>query len=62
MTLVGVEVTGSWGIGLARFLHDQEVETVEVDRPNREARRKVGKSDPTDAVRWLEARCRGRRR
>ncbi len=28
VTLVGVEGTGSWGVGLARFLHDQEVETV----------------------------------
>ncbi len=47
--LVGVEGTGSWGVGLARFLHNQEVETVEVDRPNRQKRRKVGKSDPIDA-------------
>lgn len=47
---VGVEGTGSWGVGLARFLHDQGIEMVEVDRPNRQARRKVGKSDPTDAV------------
>ena len=49
VTLVGVEGTGSWGVGLARFLHDQEVETVGVDRPNRQKRRKVGKSDPIDA-------------
>jgi transposase len=49
VTLVGVEGTGSWGVGLARFLHDQEVETVEVDRPNRQKRRKRGKSDPIDA-------------
>ena len=49
VALVGVEGTGSWGVGLARFLHDQEVETVEVDRPNRQKRRKVGKSDPIDA-------------
>ncbi|MEE8268237.1 MAG: IS110 family transposase [Gemmatimonadales bacterium] len=47
---VGVEGTGSWGVGLARFLHDQGIEVVEVDRPNRQTRRKVGKSDPTDAV------------
>ena len=47
---VGVEGTGSWGVGLARFLGDQEVVVVEVDRPNRQQRRKVGKSDPTDAV------------
>jgi transposase len=47
---VGVEGTGSWGVGLARFLHDQEILVVEVDRPNRQKRRKQGKSDPTDAV------------
>jgi transposase len=49
VTRVGVEGTGSWGVGLARFLHDQEVEVVEVDRPNRQKRRKRGKSDPIDA-------------
>jgi transposase len=48
---VGVEGTGSWGVGLARFLHDHEILVVEVDRPNRQNRRRVGKSDPTDAVR-----------
>jgi len=47
---VGVEGTGSWGVGLTRFLHDQEVVVVEVDRPNRQKRRKEGKSDPTDAL------------
>jgi len=48
--MVGVEGTGSWGVGLARFLHDHEILVVEVDRPNRQNRRRVGKSDPTDAV------------
>ena len=48
--VVGVEGTGSWGVGLARFLHDHEIMVVEVDRPNRQNRRRVGKSDPTDAV------------
>lgn len=47
---VGVEGTGSWGVGLARFLADQDLEVIEVDRPNRQTRRKQGKSDPTDAV------------
>jgi predicted ATPase/class 3 adenylate cyclase len=47
---VGVEGTGSWGVGLTRFLGDQEVVVIEVDRPNRQKRRKQGKSDPTDAV------------
>jgi len=47
---VGVEGTGSWGVGLSRFLNDQNITVVEVDRPNRQQRRKVGKSDPSDAV------------
>ena len=47
---VGVEGTGSYGVGLARFLTATDVEVVEVDRPNRQMRRKVGKSDPGDAV------------
>ena len=47
---VGVEGTGSWGVGLARFLTSVGVEVIEVDRPNRQKRRKEGKSDPTDAV------------
>jgi transposase len=47
---IGVEGTGSWGVGLARFLHEQGIVVVEVDRPNRQTRRKVGKSDATDAV------------
>ena len=47
---VGVEGTGSWGVGLTRFLTSLDVEVVEVDRPNRQDRRRQGKSDPTDAV------------
>ncbi len=50
LSLVGVEGTGSYGVGLARFLHEERIAVVEVDRPNRQTRRKVGKSDPTDAV------------
>jgi transposase len=50
ITQIGVEGTGSWGVGLNRFLNDQEVTVVEVDRPNRQQRRKAGKSDPSDAV------------
>jgi hypothetical protein len=45
-----VEGTGSYGVGLSRFLHDLDVDVVEVDRPNRQARRRLGKSDPVDAV------------
>ncbi|MCP4226012.1 MAG: IS110 family transposase [Actinomycetia bacterium] len=47
---VGVEGTGSYGTGLARFLHDRGVDVVEVDRPNRQLRHRRGKSDPTDAL------------
>jgi transposase len=46
---VGVEGTGSYGVGLARHLHADGVEVVEVDRQNRQTRRKLGKSDPIDA-------------
>ena len=46
---IGVEGTGSYGVGLARHLHANGVEVVEVDRPNRQKRRKRGKSDPVDA-------------
>jgi transposase len=47
---VGVEGTGSWGVGLARFMAAAGIEVIEVDRPNRQTRRRVGKSDPTDAI------------
>jgi transposase len=47
---IGVEGTGSYGVGLARFLTTAGIEVVEVDRPNRQVRRKQGKSDPTDAL------------
>jgi len=47
--VVGVEGTGSWGAGLARHLAAEQVAVVEVDRPNRQVRRRRGKSDPVDA-------------
>jgi transposase len=47
---VGVEGTGSYGAGLARHLRAEGVRIVEVDRPDRRARRSNGKSDPVDAV------------
>ena len=47
---VGVEGTGSYGVGLQRHLFNEGIEVVEVDRPNRQARRRFGKSDPVDAV------------
>jgi transposase len=46
---VGVEGTGSYGAGLARYLNAAAITVVEVDRPDRRARRRAGKSDPLDA-------------
>jgi len=46
---VGVEGTGSYGVGLARYLRGVGIVVVEVDRPNRQTRRRLGKSDPIDA-------------
>lgn len=48
--LVGVEGTGSYGAGLTRHLHREGTAVVEVDRPNRQRRRRKGKSDPQDAI------------
>ena len=48
--LVGVEGTGSYGAGLTRHLQAERVRVVEVDRPNRQRRRRKGKSDPQDAI------------
>lgn len=46
---VGVEGTGAYGTGLARYLHEQGVNVLEVPRPDRRLRRQRGKSDPIDA-------------
>jgi transposase len=45
----GVEGTGSYGAGLARHLRGGGHLVVEVIRPNRQARRRNGKSDSADA-------------
>jgi transposase len=45
----GVEGIGSYGAALARFLAAQGQVVVEVNRPDRQARRRHGKSDPLDA-------------
>ena len=45
----GVEGTGSYGAGLARFLTARGYTVVEVNRPDRSTRHRKGKSDPTDA-------------
>ncbi len=57
---VGVESTGSYGAGLCRFLRVDGVEVIEVDRPDRKARRFDGKSDPIDAEAAARAVLSGR--
>jgi transposase len=47
---VGVEGTGSYGLGLARVLAENDVTVIEVARPNRQVRRRHGKSDIVDAI------------
>jgi len=49
LSAVGVEGTGSYGVGLSRFLGAAGVTVIEVGRVNRQHRRRYGKSDPADA-------------
>lgn len=59
---VGVEGTGAYGAGLSRFLRHAGIEVVEVDRPNRQARRRHGKTDSLDAIEAARAVLSGRAR
>lgn len=45
----GLEGTGTYGAGLCRFLIDNGITVLEVNRPDHAKRRLKGKSDPTDA-------------
>ena len=45
----GIEGTGSYGAGVARFLTGRGYAVIEVNRPDRAARYRKGKSDSTDA-------------
>jgi transposase len=45
----GIEGTGSYGATLARYADEVGIEVFEVNRPNRQHRRRHGKSDATDA-------------
>jgi len=58
--VVGVEGTGVYGAGLARSLVARGLRVVEVDRPDRKARRHQGKSDPIDAYSAARAALSGR--
>jgi len=56
----GIEGTGTYGAGLARVLREHEIDVLEVNRPDRAARRSRGKSDPTDAENAARAVLSGR--
>ncbi|MFC4333582.1 IS110 family RNA-guided transposase [Salininema proteolyticum] len=45
----GIEGTGSYGQTLTRYLHQQGCRVIEVNRPDRAARARKGKSDAVDA-------------
>src|SRR5436190_19798933 len=57
---VGVEGTGAYGAGLARHLRGEGLVVIEVDRPNRQERRRNGKSDELDAIDAARAALSGR--
>jgi transposase len=57
---VGMEGTGSFGAELARYLRAHHLTVIEVDRPDRRARRAAGKSDPVDAYAAATAVLAGR--
>lgn len=58
---VGVEGTGCYGAGLCRHLRAQGVEVLEVTRPDRSERRRLGKDDTLDAISAARAARAGRR-
>jgi transposase len=45
----GVEGTGSYGAALSRCLRAERQQVIEVNRPDRSTRHRLGKSDPIDA-------------
>ncbi|MFF0036564.1 transposase [Streptomyces mirabilis] len=53
--VVGVEGTGSFGAELARCLRANQIAVIEVDQPDRRARRAAGKSDSVDAYAYAYA-------
>ena len=58
---VGVEATGTYGAGLLRYLQTAGVEVLEVTAPDKQDRRKRGKSDDLDAQNAAHAAFAGKR-
>lgn len=61
LSRVGVEGTGAYGAGLVRLLRDEQMQVIEVDRPDRKTRRFQGKSDPIDAIQAARTALAGER-
>jgi transposase len=61
LSRVGVEGTGAYGAGLVRLLRHEQMQVIEVDRPDRKTRRFQGKSDPIDAIQAARAALAGER-
>lgn len=57
---IGIEGTGVYGAGLCRAVREAALEVVEVDRPDRKARRFQGKNDTIDAYAAARAALSGR--
>lgn len=60
VTAVGVEGTASYGAGFTRAARSAGLHVVEVNRPDRAERRRIGKSDPIDAYAAARAVLSGR--
>lgn len=60
VTAVGVEGTGSYGAEIAKTLRGEGLCVLEVNRPNRAARRLKGKPDPLDAYQAAQSVLDGR--
>ena len=61
MQRVGVEATGTYGAGLLRLLQKAGIEVLEVTAPDKQDRRKRGKSDDLDAQNAAHAAFAGKR-
>ncbi len=57
---IGVEGTASYGAGFTRAAREAGLHVVEVNRPDRAERRRIGKSDPIDAYAAARAALSGR--
>ncbi|MEU1224717.1 IS110 family transposase [Streptomyces microflavus] len=60
VTAVGVEGTSSYGSGFTRAARHAGLTAVEVNRPAKAERRRIGKSDPIDAYAAARAALSGR--